>query len=799
MASGAFLLALGLIPAILTAQPGLVAPADTRTDPLLDPLRAERGFVGAAICGECHPKELALWRGSYHDRAMTVATPETVLGDFNDAELTAQGVTSRFFRRDGGFFVHTEGPDGELKDYPIRYTFGWYPLQQYLIAFPGGRLQSLGLAWDARPQNEGGQVWFHLYPGQTLDHTHPLHWTAPDQTWNYQCADCHSTDLQKRYDPERKGYDTRYAEINVACEACHGPGARHRDWAKAAAAQPGPADAGSTNPVAPGIQADDPTRGLLVDLKDRDGGSWGLAAETGQPRRQPPRHSQLQNETCARCHSRRGRIRDAIKPGEPLHQGFRLALLEPDLYFPDGQIKDEVFVFGSFSQSRMYHQGVVCGDCHEVHSLRLHADGNAVCARCHLAPRYDTPEHHHHPAGSRGAACVACHMPQRFYMVVDERADHSLRVPRPDLSLKLGTPNACNGCHTDKDAAWATATVETWYPDPQYRGPHFGEALHAADTKAPDATQRLLALAGDPNQPAIARASALDRLHDQPQEPGAPTTLLTVRRLLADPEVLVRDQAVRYLERVDLRTGIDLAWPLLSDPALTVRLEAARVLAPVMRQGIGGKLAEQMRAALAEYATAERVNADRPEAHLNRGLLATATGEPRVAEQSYRTALQLDPRFTPARANLADLYREQGREADAEAELQAGLASDPDNADLHHALGLARVRAHRLDAALPDLARAARLAPDNTRFAYVQGVALDAAGRTAEALPVLEAAQESDPANRDLLIALIQYHAKLGHQEEANRWLAKFGTLAPGDPALKAMREQIGKSMGPQP
>ena len=265
-----------------------------------------------------------------------------------------------------------------------------------------------------------------------------------------------------------------------------------------------------------------------------------------------------------------------------------------------------------------------------------------------------------------------------------------------------------------------------------------------------------------------------------------------MRRLLADPEALVRAQAVRYLDRLDLRTRVELAWPLLSDPARTVRLEATRVLAPVMRQGIGGKLADQMRAALAEYATAEQVNADRPEAHLNLGLIAVALGEPGLAEQSYRTALALDPRFTPSRANLADLYREQGREADAEAELKAGLEADPDNADLHHALGLARVRTQRLAAAIEDLARAARLAPDNSRFAYVHGVALDAADRTTEALAVLEAAQPGDPTNRDLLIALIQYNAKLGRVQEAQRWLAAFAASAPGDPALKALRDGIG-------
>jgi tetratricopeptide (TPR) repeat protein len=625
-----------------------------------------------------------------------------------------------------------------------------------------------------------------------MDHRNPLHWTAPDQTWNYQCADCHSTDLQKRYDPERNAYDTRYAEINVACEACHGPGARHVEWVRAHAAGQAESQKGGAleSPESPGSDA--ASRGVLVDLKDRDGGIWQIDPQTGQPKRSVTRplqgNAQVQTQICAQCHARRGRIWNELAPGEPLHQGFRLALLEPSLYFPDGQIKDEVFDIGSFTQSLMHHQGVVCGDCHDPHSLKPLAEGNAVCTRCHVAARYDSTEHHRHQPGSTGAACVACHMAQRYYMVVDERADHSMRVPRPDLTLKIGTPNACNGCHQDKDAAWAAAAVESWYPNPAHRGPHFGEALHAADTQAPDAAARLLALAGDPDQPAIARASALARLHERPQDSSGAGALMTVRRLLADPDPQVRAQAVRFLDLADLRTRVELAWPLLSDSARTVRLEAARVLAPVMRQGIGGKLRDQMAAALEESVAAEMVNADRPEAHLNLGLLAAAAGESQVAEDAYRTALRLDTRFTPARANLADLYRELGRESEAEAELEAGLAADPVSADLHFALGLARVRAQRLEIAIQSLARAAELAPEHSRYAYVYGVALDGAGRTEEALPVLEAAHGRDPADRDLLVALIQYNAKLGQRDAAGRWLEQLATAAPGDPSVEQLR-----------
>ncbi len=784
----AFALVALLFPLALAADPS----AGPSADPLIDPDRVERGYVGVAVCGECHQKEMDLWKGSHHDLAMKEATPDTVLGDFNDAEITVHGVTSRFFRRDGHFFVHTDGPDGELKDYAIRYTFGWYPLQQYLIEFPGGRLQSLGLAWDSRPQDQGGQRWFHLYPNEAMDHTNPLHWTAPDQTWNYQCADCHSTDLQKRYDPESDTYDTRYAEINVACETCHGAGARHVDWARAAAARQAEGSRAAEDQV--GTAPDDPMRGLLIDLSDRDGGQWQIDPQTGKPARTVPRSSHTQTETCAQCHSRRGRIWDELTPGAPLAQGFRLALLEPGLYFPDGQIHDEVYVFGSFLQSRMYHLGVVCGDCHEPHSLELRAEGNAVCARCHVAARYDTPEHHHHPAGGKGSGCIDCHMTQRYYMVVDERADHSMRIPRPDLTEALGTPDACTGCHQDKGAAWSAEAVAGWYPDSIHRGPHFGQTLHAADIGAPDAAARLLAVAGDTKEPGIARASALARLHDRPSQ----ESMMTVRRLLGDQDTQVRAEAVRFLELADLRTRIELAWPLLSDPQRTVRLEAARVLAPVMRQGIGGKLRDQMTAALEEYVAAQMVSADRPEAHLNLGLVAAAAGEPQVAEQAYRTALRLQPGFTPARVNLADLYRSLGRESDALGELRKGLATEPENADLHHAIGLAQVRAGRLDAALESLERASQLSPANSRYAYVYAVALDGADRTAEALPVLEAAQGRDPGNQEVLVALVQYNAKLRRGEDAGRWLDKLAAAAPGDPLVEQLRASI-ESPGAEP
>jgi tetratricopeptide (TPR) repeat protein len=713
-------------------------------------------YLGSQACAGCHQRETERWRGSHHDLAMGEASDATVLGDFRDVDFTAHGVTTRFYRRDGRYFVHTEGPDGRLQDYPIRYTFGWWPLQQYLIEFPGGRLQSLGIAWDSRPKEQGGQRWFHLYPNERIDHTHRLHWTGRDQNWNYQCAECHSTNLEKHYDLEADTFSTTWSEIDVACEACHGPGSRHVAWAQ------------SAGPGAPPAWVKD--RGLVVDLADRGGGVWSWDGKAGVPALSAPRQSRRQLAVCARCHSRRGQISERYEPGRPLGDTHRLALLDAELYHADGQIKEEVYEYGSFLQSRMHEKGVVCTDCHDAHSLELKAPGNLVCTQCHLAARYEAESHHHHAQGTAGAACTSCHMPQQLYMVVDERADHSMRVPRPDLSLKLGSPNACNVCHRDQTVQWAVDATRQWYGDATTKRPHFGEALHAGRSGAPGAGRALVALAADASQPAIARATAVELL----QGHVAPANLLTVRRLLKDGDPLVRAAAVRYLEETDAKSLYELAFPMLDDPILAVRTEAARTLAPLAAMSLPDAQRQRLAAALAEYRTAQLATAELPESHLNIGLVELAAGDPRAAEQAYRTALRLDHRFGPAYANLADLYRVLERDADGEVVLREGLAAIPDDASLHHALGLLQIRRKEIAGAVASLARAAQLAPGNARYAYVLALAVQSTGDVPQALAILEAALARNPNDREILAALVLYSRQSGNPEAAGEYARRL-------------------------
>jgi predicted CXXCH cytochrome family protein len=731
---------------------------------------AAPGYVGSAQCISCHAAEGKAWRGSHHELAMAEASADKVLGNFNNARFTAHGITSHFYRKDGGYFVRTDGPDGKLHDYRIKYTFGWEPLQQYLIEFPNGHIQALGIAWDSRPATAGGQRWFHLYPQERMDHRHPQHWTARSQTWNHQCAECHSTDLKKNYDLAADSYRTTWSEINVACEACHGPGARHVAWAASPAAKRPPGD-----------------KGLAVSLAATGPAGWAFDQAGGKPRQIKPAARSGQVEACARCHSRRGPVWPDDGGGRPLGNSHRLALLDEQLYFADGQIKDEVFEYGSYAQSKMHAAGVACSNCHDPHSLKLRAEGNALCAGCHPPGRYDTPVHHHHPAGSTGASCTSCHMPQRVYMVNDWRADHSLRVPRPDLSVRLGTPNACANCHAKQGSEWAARAVAKWYPDSRLRGPHFAEAFHAAATGEADGAARLLAVASDRSQSEIVRASAASRLAGlavAPPQPALPA-------LLSDQQPLVRAASLRFLEVADARTRFEQGWARLRDPERSVRLEAARVLAPLLRQRLPAGEREELLRGVAEYEASLQVNADLPEAHVNQGLLAISIGDGERAEQAYRTALRLDPRFAPAYVNLADLYRLQQRDGEGEHLLRDGIDKVTYDADLRHTLGLLLVRQKRLGEAMPWLRQASEAEAGNAHYSYVYALALQGAGDRGAALRVLRQAKVRQPGNRQVLLALATISRDQKETAKARAYADELLKRFPDDRQARALQEEL--------
>jgi len=744
---------------------------------------AAPAFVGSETCAGCHRAEADLWRASQHKRAMDHAGEQTVLGDFNDATFDYYGVRSRFFRKDGKYFVETDGPDGKPATFEIKYTFGVDPLQQYLIEFPDGRLQALSIAWDSRSKYQGGQRWFHLYPNEEIKHDDVLHWTKLNQNWNFMCAECHSTGVAKNYDAAHDRFATAWAEISVGCETCHGQGSNHVAWARA------------QQSWWPLEKNKDPGKGLTVRFDERSNVMWHRDPQTGNPQRSfAPALLRKEVETCGLCHARRGEFSENWVPGRWLSDTHVVSPLAPGLYEADGQMRDgdETYNYGPFKQSKMFAAGVTCSDCHEPHGAKLRAAGAGVCLACHAPEKYAGKAHSHH-ASADAPDCISCHMRARTYMVVDARHDHGFRVPRPDLSVKLGTPNACNDCHTDKPAAWAAAAVAGWY-GPERKGfQKYAAAFHAAWSDQADTAALLAAVVSDGSAPAYARASALAELASRP----SPANLALARTGLSDPDPTVRIAALDMLEAIPAAQAWPLAAPLLTDSVRGVRIRAASLLAgvPTANQPVPDR--ERFERAAAEFIAAQRLNADRPEARTTLGSFYARRGLTAEAEAEYKAALRLSPQFAAAAINLADLDRQTGRDGEGEATLRNAIAASPQDAGLHHALGLALTRLKRTDAAVEELHRATELEPGRARYAYVYAVALNSAGRRDEAIAALEAAVAKHPGDRELLLALITFNRDAGNITAAVAYGEQLTRLAPDDREVanfvEGLRRQIRK------
>ena len=707
---------------------------------------------------------------------MDHATEKSVLGDFNDASFDYYGVKSRLFRKNDKFVVETDGPDGKLATFEVKYTFGIYPLQQYLVGFPDGRLQALSLAWDSRPKEEGGQHWFHLYPNEEIKHDDILHWTKLNQNWNFMCAECHSTGVRKNYDAANDRYNTTWAEISVACETCHGQGSHHVAWAR---------DQRSWWPVR---KPENRSKGLPVLFDERSDITWRIDPKTGNPRRNfPPPILRKEVETCGLCHARRAEFSEEWVPGRWLSDTHAVSELSRGLYFADGQMRDEVYNYGSFKQSKMFAAGVTCSDCHDPHSAKLKISGDGVCLQCHASDKYATAAHNRHDAVKATVACASCHMPAHTYMVVDRRHDHSLRVPRPDLSVKLGTPNPCHDCHTDKTAEWAAAAIESWYGSTREGFQNYVDAFHAAWTDQPDAAKLLADVAADRNAPAFARASALTDLAPS----LSPANAELARAGLSDPDPMVRIGAIDMLETVPVNQIWPLVSPLLSDPSRGVRVRAASLLAMVPTANQPPADRERFDRAASEFVEAQRLNDDRPESRSTLGSFLSKCGRPVEAEAEYKTALRLNRQYAPAAVNLAELYRSLGRDGDGEGALRAAITAVPQDAGLHYSLGLVLVRLRRSDEALGELEKAANLDLGQARYAYVYAVALHSAGRTNEATAILEGNLVRHPNDRDTLAALISFSRESGDISSALEYAERLRLILPEAPGLTGLIQDL--------
>lgn len=672
-------------------------------------------FVGRDSCVKCHQTEVDRFHGSHHDKAMDIASEETVLASFSGETFTSFGIESRFYRDDGRFMVRTEGPNGTIEDFEVKYVFGVEPLQQYMVEFDRpadmpkneiARLQVLSICWDTKKKK-----WFQLQPPdvkEKIEPGDPLHWTGRTQCWNTSCADCHSTDLKKNFDLDSLTYHTTFSEIDVSCEACHGPGSHHVKMAE--------------------------SNSLFWDRKQ----GYGLAKLKGED-------STNQIETCAKCHARRGGIQEGFCGGKSFTDYYSPELLTEQTYHDDGQIKDEVYVYGSFLQSKMYHEGIRCTDCHDPHSTKVKFDTNELCTSCHAHPagKYDSPNHHRHQAGSTGSKCVECHMPSTTYMHVDPRRDHSLRIPRPDLSVKHNTPNACSQCHIDSTKlppteqkllagkqyldwltlskknkviadelkrldTWAEKSVTDWYDEPK-RPDHHAEIFHRIrnNDDDSDAYDKLRRMVSDRKTADIVRATAAMELSRNAREleRSASRAFMgsdkdnmspTMKMLQQEESVLVIQGLLQTLE-IEIATILNSSWKANSEgavanaltnyvltlkklsehPALLVRIEASRIMlripSSIQEKHLDSKEMEVVQAAFDELVSSVKSNQERARTLLALGsiyqLKSEANEQQRrrfsakklvesdryfeLARQAYRDAVRVEPLESGARGNLA--------------------------------------------------------------------------------------------------------------------------------------------------
>ena len=751
---------------ILLQRPHISRPPATSsaTFTLEDQSQAYAGYAGSASCQKCHEEAYELWARSHHGLAERLPDPARDAAAFVPGRTFHHGTQQTSVRATNGEYeIITAGLQSTQEIFHVERIIGDYPLRQALVPFPGGRWQATEACWDPR-SNE----WFNVYGAEDRRPGEWGHWTGRGMNWNTMCATCHNTRLRKNYDTTNDIYHTAMAERGVGCESCHGPMQAHNEWQYANANK--------------GLQ--DPTL------------------------RQLSRDQML--DTCAACHSRRGEITGDPKPGDRFLDHHLLSIVdESDLFYPDGQVRDEDYEVTAFLGSKMFHKGVRCVDCHDFHSAKVRLPGNLMCLSCHgpgatNAPMINPVTHSHHqvfgfnPSGTMtnldvmayqrgtiketGGECINCHMPQTVYMQRHWRHDHGFTIPDPLLTKESGIPNACNRCHQDQTADWALKYVEQWYGDKMNR-PYRQRAQTVARARAGEDTARndLLKMLQTDAQD-YWRAVAANLLERWVGEPPVTTALVGK---LTDTNALVRQNIVQTLATLgdasppEVRTALQAA---LTDPSRNVRVVAAQALTPtVPLDSLAGSELLHMLAH----------NADQPAGQLQLGLFALGRGNATNALQHFQTAAQWDPYSPGIYHEIAIVLSQLGRAREAVTALQEAVRLAPRDAEFRYKLALALNELGDPKQVLAELEAAVKLDPRHARAGYNLGLARNAAGNPTGAIQALLTAETADPRDPRIPYARATIYAQLGQVNEARQAAHRALELNPNYHQATALLQQL--------
>lgn len=662
------------------------------------------GYVGSATCKSCHSKEFDEWSGSHHFHAMEQPTDSSVKGDFNEKRFIADGDTLLFYKNNDAFMVRTKNKSGEEEDFEIAYTFGWHPLQQYLVETNNGRLQTLRASWDS----EKGK-WFNQYSGDTINPGEWLHWTGQSMTWNTMCANCHSTNVKKNYDLEKDAFHTTYSEVTVGCESCHGAGVEH-------------------------IEA--------VSRGDLKGAKSLLRMPLDQ-------NSVQQVEECAPCHMRRTASADRMEFDQNLFDVYHPQNINNTFYEPNGQIQEEDYVYGSFVQSKMFHEGVKCTDCHNPHTNALKFDGNRLCLQCHDS-EYDAPSHTFHQGSGASTQCVSCHMTGKTYMGNDFRRDHSFRIPRPDQSAISNSSNACNDCHQDKSADWAAQSIEQWYGHKPIE--NYTDALLIGTPMDASQMEKLVRMFTNPKTPQIARATAAEYI----LQSGSEDLYSFVQVASTDSSVLTRVEALEALANADITSRLQFGLQFIQDPSATVRMRAALLTADVPTQQIPADFLDAWQTVQDEYVNYLEYNADFREGRMQYGNYRMRTKEYAEAIGHFNMVLKFDSMYMPAYHSLATAQSTIGEGNNAKLTLKKALMRSPQNARSYYLLSLLWNEEGNTSKALLAIEKAMEFDAMNPRYHYNYILLLDKGSQTKKRDNAIREAAMNFP-NDQGIIELMEY------------------------------------------
>lgn len=519
---------------------------------------------------------------------------------------------------------------------PVERLLGVAPLWQPLVRLPDGRRQITDVAWDP----EKGE-WFSAFATPRPRGTWG-HWTGRGMAWSVMCVECHATGVDRGYDVAADRHDTVVVEHGVGCEACHGPSAAH----------------------------------------------------AAAPERPPPVPAPTMR-TCAPCHSRRANLAGPIAPGTPLLDGAMLLTVGLDgLYWPDGQIRDEVFGYASFRSSVMHQNGVTCTTCHDPHGGALRKPGDAQCVECH-STRPGFARHDHHP--DPPPSCVDCHMPQTTYMQRHPRHDHGFVVPDPALTVEHGIPNACDRCHGERGAAWAAPQVKRWFGAelaPRARRARTLARLAAGDASAAADALPLLAADAHPYWRAVAAGMLAPFVGDAAVRDA-------LSPLIADEDPLVRAKAIEALNGLARDPTLAAAIePAMVDPVRAVRVAAQRALHARF---------EPEDPAVVDLMRYLDANADQPQAAVERARWLIARRRAGEALPWLERAAGWDPASAAVWQTLGLARGMVGDTAGAIAAFEEGTRRAPEDGALWFALGMLRRQSGDAAGGRAGLERAAAL------------------------------------------------------------------------------------------